>query len=102
MAILKSIANRVWNRGSLLAIAGLVISLITQFGFQVDSEKVMGIITTITTILVGLGILNDPTNGTKAYIPGVSDKLVEKKAKEEVKAEVNTTEVVENIVKEVE
>ena len=74
---LKSILNRVWNKGSILALAGLFISLLIQFGIDVDSEKVMNITTTICTILVSLGILNNPVDNTKAYVPFVSDDLVE-------------------------
>ena len=32
----------------------------------------------LKSILILLGLLNDPTQNTKAYIPGVSDKLVDK------------------------
>lgn len=99
MAILKSIGARLSNKGSILGLSALVISLIAQFGVEIESEKVMAIITTVTTILVSLGILNDSTSDNKAmYIPGISDKLVEKKV-EPVVEPVNTTEVVENIVK---
>ena len=42
----------------------------------------MGIIDTICSILILLGVLNDPTNNAKAYIPGVSDKLADKSNKE--------------------
>ena len=49
-----------------------------QFGFKIDSEKVLTIVQTICSILIILGLLNDPTENTKAYIPGVSDKLINK------------------------
>ena len=80
--ILKSIAIRLNNKGTILAISGLAISLLVQFGFNIDSEKVLGIIQTICTILIALGVLNDPTQNTKAYIPGVSDKLIETEEQE--------------------
>lgn len=80
--VLKSILTRLNNKGTILAIAGLVVSLLVQFGFNIDSEKVLGIIQTICTILIALGVLNDPTENTKAYIPGVSDKLIETKEQE--------------------
>lgn len=89
MQTLKSILNRIWNKGSILAIAGLVISLLVQFGVQIDSEKIIGIIQTICAILIGLGVLNDPTNGTNGYIPGISDKLVEKPSKIEENQKTN-------------
>lgn len=75
---IKSILNRLNNKGTILALASLIISLIVQFGIEIDSEKVMGIVTTVCTILVSLGILNNPVDNTKAYVPGVSDSLITK------------------------
>ena len=40
--------------------------------------KRLNIVQTICSILIILGLLNDPTETTKAYIPGISDKLVNK------------------------
>lgn len=76
--ILKSIVTRLNNKGTILSLAALVISLLVQFGVDIDSEKLIGIVQTICSILILLGLLNDPTQNTKAYIPGVSDKLVDK------------------------
>lgn len=98
--ILISLKERIWNKGSILAIAGLVISLLIQFGFEIESEKIMGIITTICSVLIALGVLNDPTTGTKGYIPGISDKLVG--GKEEVKVEQPVEPVVEEVKEVVE
>ena len=55
-----------------------------QFGIEVDSAKVMAIVEAITGIAIILGVLNDPTNGTSGYIPGVSDTPAEKKDEEEM------------------
>lgn len=77
--VLLSLKARLSNKGSILALISLIISLIAQFGIEIDSERVMAIIQTITAILVSLGILNDVTDNTSMYIPGISDKLVEKK-----------------------
>ena len=74
--VLKSIGKRLNNKGTIIALASLVVSLITQFGFNIDSEKIVGIVQTICTILITLGILNDTTDNTSMYIPGISDKLV--------------------------
>lgn len=74
-ATLKSILTRLNNKGTILALAGLIVSLLLQFGLDIDSEKVLGIIQTLCSIFITLGVLNDPTQNTKAYIPGVSDKL---------------------------
>lgn len=76
--VLKSILTRLNNKGTILSLAALVISLLVQFGVNIDSEKLIGIVQTICSILILLGLLNDPTQNTKAYIPGVSDKLIDK------------------------
>lgn len=76
--VLKSILTRLNNKGTILSLAALVVSLLCQFGLDIDSEKVLGIIQTICSILILLGLLNDPTENTKPYIPAVSDKLVSK------------------------
>lgn len=75
---LKSILIRLNNKGTILALSALIISLIMQLGFNVDSEKVQGIINTVCSILILLGVLNDPTENTKAYIPFVNDKIKDK------------------------
>ena len=76
--VLNSILVRLNNKGTIVALAALIISLVVQFGFNIDSEKVLGIVNTICSILILLGVLNDPTENTNAYIPGVSDKLIDK------------------------
>lgn len=77
--IIKSLLTRLNNKGTLIALAGLIVSLLVQFGVDIDSEKVIGIVQTICSILIILGVLNDPIEGVSGYIPGVSDKLVDKK-----------------------
>nr|DAT35220.1 MAG TPA: holin [Caudoviricetes sp.] len=77
--IIKSLLTRLNNKGTLIALAGLIVSLLVQFGVDIDSEKVIGIVQTICSILIILGVLNDPIEGVNGYIPGVSDKLVDKK-----------------------
>ena len=78
MQLLKSILKRLNNKGTIVSLAALIVSLLCQFGFKIDSEKVLTIVQTICSILIILGLLNDPTETTKAYIPGISDKLVNK------------------------
>ena len=78
MTTLKSILKRLNNKGTIVSLAALIVSLLCQFGFEIDSEKVLTIVQTICSILIILGLLNDPTENTKAYIPGVSDKLINK------------------------
>ena len=76
--VLKSILKRLNNKGTIISLAALVVSLLCQFGVDIDSEKIIGIVQTICSILILLGLLNDPTENTNAYIPGVSDKLIDK------------------------
>lgn len=79
--MLKSILNRLNNKGTVISLAALVVSLFVQFGFNIDSDKIIGIVQTICSILIILGVLNDCTDNTKMYIPGISDKLVDKNNK---------------------
>ena len=78
MTTLKSILKRLNNKGTIVSLAALIVSLLCQFGLNIDSEKVLTIVQTICSILIILGLLNDPTETTKAYIQGISDKLVNK------------------------
>ena len=81
MLTIKSILKRLNNKGTIVSLAALIVSLLCQFGLNNDSEKVLTIVQTICSILIILGLLNDPTETTKAYIPGISDKLVNKTEK---------------------
>lgn len=74
---LKSILQRLNNKGTIISLVALIVSLIAQFGLNIDSDKILGIVQTICSILILLGLLNDPTESTKGYIPGVSDKLIQ-------------------------
>ena len=78
METLKSILKRLNNKGTIVSLAALIVSLLCQFGLNINSEKILTIVQTICSILIILGLLNDPTETTKAYIPGISDKLVSK------------------------
>ena len=78
MTTLKSILKRLNNKGTIVSLAAKIESLLCQFELNIDSEKVLTIVQTICSILIILGLLNDPTETTKAYIPGISDKLVSK------------------------
>ena len=69
--IFKSLATRLNNKGTIVSLAALIVSLLCQFGLTIDSEKILTIVQTICSILIILGLLNDPTDSTKGYIPGV-------------------------------
>ena len=75
---LKSIANRLNNRGTIISLVALIVSLLLQFGVDVDSEKVIGIVQTVCSILILLGVMNNPVDNTDAYIPGVIDSAADK------------------------
>ena len=79
--IFKSLVTRLNNKGTIVSLAALIVSLLCQFGLNIDSEKILTIVQTICSILIILGLLNDPTDSTKGYIRGVSDKLVNKTEK---------------------
>ena len=85
--VLKSILTRLNNKGTILSLAALVVSLLCQFGLNIDSEKILGIVQTICSILILLGVLNDPTQNTKAYVPGIYDKLIEEETEEDIDIE---------------
>ena len=80
--MMKSIINRLNNKGTIISLVALVVSLLMQFGMNIDSEKILGIVQTICSILILLGVMNNPIDNTKMYIPSISDKLA-KKNKEE-------------------
>ena len=75
--MLKSILKRLNNKGTIISLAALIVSLLVQFGLNIDSDKVIGIVQTVCSILILLGLLNDPTENSTGYIPGVYDKLKE-------------------------
>ena len=75
---LKSIANRLNNKGTIISLVALIVSLLIQFGVDVDSEKVIGIVQTVCSILILLGVMNNPVDNTDAYIPGVIDSAADK------------------------
>ena len=76
--IIKSLLNRLNNKGTIISLTALIVSLLLQFGVDIDSEKVIGIVQTICSILILLGVMNNPVDNTKMYIPALSDKLAEK------------------------
>ena len=80
--MMKSIINRLNNRGTIISLVALIVSLLMQFGFNIDSEKIVGIVQTVCSILILLGVMNNPVDNTKMYIPVISDKLAEKNKEE--------------------
>ncbi len=54
--------NRFKNVGTIIAMAGLVGMLLTQFGVDIDVEWLDTTIKIICNILIVLGICNNPDN----------------------------------------
>ena len=75
----KSILNRLNNKGTIIALASLIVSLLVQFGLNIDSDKIIGIVQTICSILILLGVLNNPVDNSDVYILHFSDQLIEDK-----------------------
>lgn len=68
---LFDLGKRVSNVGTLLALVSAVVFILMQFGITVDSEKVNNVVEAVCSILVLLGILNNPkTSGI--YLPFVN------------------------------
>lgn len=75
--VLKSVLTRLNNKGTIISLVALAVTLVMQFGIDIDANKYTDIANTVCNILIILGLLNDPTTSTQAYIPGISDKLIE-------------------------
>ena len=76
--IIKSLLNRLNNKGTIISLTALIVSLLLQFGVDIDSEKVIGIVQTVCSILILLGVMNNPVDNTDVYIPGVIDSAADK------------------------
>ena len=68
---LFDLGKRMSNVGTILALVSAVVFILMQFGITVDSEKVNNVVEAVCSILVLLGILNNPkTSGI--YLPFVN------------------------------
>lgn len=68
---LIDLGKRMSNVGTILALVSAVVFILMQFGITVDSEKVNNVVEAVCSILVLLGILNNPkTSGI--YLPFVN------------------------------
>ena len=68
---LFDLGKRVSNVGTILALVSAVVFILMQFGITVDSEKVNNVVEAVCSILVLLGILNNPKN-SGIYLPFVN------------------------------
>ena len=68
---LFDLGKRVSNVGTILALVSAVVFILMQFGITVDSEKVNNVVEAVCSILVLLGILNNPKTGG-IYLPFVN------------------------------
>ncbi|MEG2988824.1 MAG: phage holin [Oscillospiraceae bacterium] len=67
MTQLKTMLLRLKSPTVLLSIVSQVVTLLVLFKVQVDMTLVGGAVTAISSILVLLGILSDPTTEKKGY-----------------------------------
>ena len=68
---LIDLGKRMSNVGTILALVSAIVFILMQFGITVDSEKVNNVVEAVCSILVLLGILNNPkTSGI--YLPFVN------------------------------
>ena len=61
------IKQRIRNYGLWVSIASLFLLVVQAFGVQIDVGKYNSIVSAVLTVLVGLGIVSDPTTETKGY-----------------------------------
>lgn len=66
---MSEILKRLKNPSTIVAVASLVLGILTNVGVKVDNEAIMVVINSVCGIGVALGILNDPS--TK----GIDDAL---------------------------
>ena len=74
---LKNYLKRFQNVGTILAIVGAIGLILQQFGFKVDMEWLNNTATAICSLLVLLGIANNPQNS------GIDLPMVKKTKKDE-------------------
>ena len=67
---LKNYLKRFQNVGTILAIVGAIGLILQQFGYKVDMEWLNNTATAICSLLVLLGIANNPQN-SGIYLPMV-------------------------------
>lgn len=67
MTHLNLILQRLKNPSVLLSIASQIVTLLLLFHIKVDINLVTGAIAAISSILVLLGIMSDPTTQNKGY-----------------------------------
>lgn len=58
---MKNYLQRFKNPGTIVSLVGLIGVLLNQLGFMVDLEGLGGIVNTVCSILIVLGICNNPT-----------------------------------------
>jgi uncharacterized membrane protein len=93
---MKNILNNLKNQGTIIAIVGYVLSILTALGITVDGTAVKTVAISVCSIGVLLGILNNPTT------PGVStDKGVPEKDIVINSAALTNGEVAETAAKDI-
>ena len=68
---LKDLGKRLSNVGTIMSLSAAVVFILMQFGITVDSEKVNNVVEAVCSILVLLGVLNNP-KASGLYLPFVN------------------------------
>lgn len=68
---LKDLGKRLSNVGTIMSLSAAVVFILMQFGITVDSEKVNNVLEAVCSILVLLGVLNNP-KASGLYLPFVN------------------------------
>ena len=69
MKNIKSYFKNINNMGSIVAIASLIIVILTANHINIDSDRIMTTVKAVCSILAVLGILNNPAT-TGLDLPG--------------------------------
>ena len=77
MANFQNYLKRFQNVGTILAIVGAIGLILQQFGYKVDMEWLNNTATAVCSLLVLLGIANNPENS------GIDLPMVKKSKKDE-------------------
>ena len=68
---LKDLGKRLSNVGTIMSLSAAVVFILMQFDITVDSEKVNSVVEAVCSILVLLGVLNNP-KASGIYLPFVN------------------------------
>ena len=81
--------NRLKNYGLWLSIAALIPLVMSAFGLKLhDEQKYMELINAILTVLVALGLINNPSTENRWFNDDPKNQIEASQSEEEVKEEI--------------